>query len=73
MSTERTLRTIQEEYTQLAAKIGHAHVQIATLNAEIPRLHEAVQALTLESASLSAKAPVVAPSDPLIPTETPTS
>lgn len=52
--TERTLATVQQEYTQLAAKLGHTYTQIKQLEAEIPRIHDAIQALTLENASLIA-------------------
>lgn len=52
---ERTLADIQREYSEICGKLGHAEVQLTTLRAEIPRLHESAQTLILESASLQAK------------------
>lgn len=48
----RTLQDIQQEYTQLAAKLGHAHTQIKTLNKEITRVEEGINDLILEQAKL---------------------
>jgi chromosome segregation ATPase len=48
----RTLKDIQEEYTQLAAKLGHAYCQIDVLNKEIPRIFEAIETLRLEQIAL---------------------
>jgi hypothetical protein len=53
--SKRTAEIIQQEYTQLAAKLGHALVQIKNLENEVPRIHDAVQALMLEQAALNAE------------------
>jgi hypothetical protein len=53
--SERTMQDIQTEYTQFAAKLGHIYCQIETLEREIPKIHEQVQALQLETVALAAK------------------
>jgi cell division septum initiation protein DivIVA len=52
----RTMKEINDEYTQLSAKIGHCNVQLKSLNTEITRLHESVDALILEGAEVQAAA-----------------
>ena len=51
---EPTIADIQQEYSQICGKLGHAEVQLRTLSAEIPRLHERAQSLILESARIQA-------------------
>jgi hypothetical protein len=57
MSTERTLETLQQEYTQLAVKAGHLQFQIFGLNKELVLVNNLLQDLNLEAAKKQAEAP----------------